>query len=132
MKKLMLFVLSLLATTGFTENLILENQTSYPLKGQKSRIAVQWATSAKEVQENNLALMNGFKMNPDTLLVISRAGKVMLNIPKKAEYFRVLAWSKGEGEPDLHTNWVDVVPNKTYTLEADHLVPSVLMLGTGC
>ena len=134
MKKIMLFFFSLLAvaTTGFADNLVLENQTSYPAKNQKNKMAIQWATSAKEVDESNKALLHGTKLNPDTLQVITQSGRINVSIPKKAEYFRVLAWSKGEGDPDFHTNWVDVVPNKTYTLEADHLVPSVLMSGTGC
>lgn len=134
MKKFMLFYLSLLAaaTTGFAENIVLENQTSYPLENQKSKIAIQWATSGKDVDEGNNALINGTKLNPDTLQVLTESGKVNLSIPEKAEYFRVLVWSKGEGEPDLLTNWVDIVPNKTYTLKKDHLVPAILMLGTGC
>lgn len=134
MKKIALFFLSLItiATTGFAENLTLENETSYPLKNQNSKIAVQWAKSAKEVQEENHALMYGSKLNADALQLLTQKGKINLSIPKKAEYFRVLVWSKGEGDPDLHTNWVDVVPNKTYTLKADQLVPTVLMLGSGC
>lgn len=129
--KIKLFFLSLLVTvTGFAENFVLENQTSYPMK--KSKIAIQWATTAKEVTEANTALMHGLSLNSETLQVLTQMGKVNLTIPKKAEYFRVLVWSKGEGEPDLHTNWIDIVPNKTYTLKPDHLVPSVLMLGTGC
>ncbi len=134
MKKTMLFFLWLIvvSATGFAENLVLENQTPYPSKNQKSKIAVQWATSAKEVDEGNNALLHGLKLNPDTMQVLTQSGKISLSIPKKAEYFRVLAWSKGEGDPDFHTNWVEIVPNKTYTLKADHLVPSVLMSGTGC
>ena len=131
MKKIILFFLSLFAiTTGFAESLQLVNQTPYPLKN--SKIAVQWATSAKEVEECNNALMYGLKLNPGTLKVLTKSGKINLSIPKEAECFRVLVWSKGEGEPDLHTNWVDIVPDKTYTLKTDHLVPSVLMSGTGC
>ena len=134
MKKMMLFLLSLIAVTtaGFADNLVLQNQTSYPIKNQPSKMAVQWATSAKEVNEANLAVTHGAKLNPGTLQTLNQAGKVNLNIPKKAEYFRVLVWSKGEANPDLLTNWVEIVPNKTYTLEADHLVPTVLMAGTGC
>lgn len=129
--KIKLFFLSLLVTVaGFAENLVLENQTSYPVKN--SKMAIQWATTAKEVTEANTALMHGLTLKPETLQVLTQLGKVNLTIPKKAEYFRVLVWSKGEGEPDLHTNWVEVVPTKTYTLKAEHLVPSVLMLGTGC
>jgi len=135
MKKFRLLFFSLLfvvTTTGFAENFILENQTAYPLKNQKSKIAVQWATSAKEVDEGNNALLNGAKLNPKTVQVLRQSGKVTLNIPKKAEYFRVLAWSKGEGDPDFLTNWVEIVPNKIYTLKTEHLVPTVLMSGTGC
>lgn len=132
MKKL-LFFLSLLVvtTTGFAENLVLENQTSYS-KNQKSKIAIQWATTAKEVDDGNKAMINGSALNPDTIQILSQSKKIKLSIPKNAEYFRILAWSQGEGDPDFLTNWVDVVPNKTYTLQEDHLVPSVLMLGTGC
>ena len=134
MKKVMLFFLPLLviATTGFAKNLVLENQTSYPLKNQKSKIAIQWASSAKEVEEGNNAFTQGLKLNSNTLKVLKQSGKINLSIPKTAEYFRVLVWSKGVGEPDLLTNWVDIVPNKIYILKADHLVPSVLMLGMGC
>jgi len=129
MKKIMLFFL-LLATTGFAENLVLENQTPYPT--QNSKIAIQWATSAKEVDEYNKAIMYGLKLNPSTFQVLTQSGKITLSIPNNAEYFRVLVWSKGEENPDFHTNWVDIVPNKTYTLETDKLVPSVLMSGSGC
>ncbi|HSW87123.1 MAG TPA: hypothetical protein VLG49_06460 [Rhabdochlamydiaceae bacterium] len=134
MKKIMLFFLPLLviATTGFAENLVLENQTAYPSKNPKSKIAIQWASTAKEVDESNKALMYGLKLNPRTLQVLTQTGTVNVRIPKNIGYFRVLAWSKGEGDPDLLTNWIEIVPNKTYTLESDHLVPSVLMLGTGC
>lgn len=134
MKKIILIFLSLLAitTVGFTENITLDNQTSYPIKDQKSKIAVQWANSAKEIDEGNNAIMHGGKLNSSSLQVLTSQGKVELKIPKKAEYFRVLVWSKGEGDPDFHTNWVDVIPGKAYTLQTDHLVPSVLMPGMGC
>ena len=134
MKRNVLFFLMLLATatSGFAENLVLENQTSFPIKNQKSKIAIQWATSAKEVDEANKAVIYGLKLNPETIQILTQSGKIDLSIPEKAEYFRVLVWSKGEGNPDFLTNWVDIVPNKTYTLNPDHLVPSVLMSGTGC
>lgn len=134
MKKSIFSLLLLLAATtaGFAENLVLENQTSYPMKSQKAKLAIQWASSAKEVQEGNEALIQDLKLNPSKLQVLSQPGKVTITIPKTAEYFRVVVWSKGEGNPDLLTNWVDIVPNKTYTLKEEHLVPSVLMIGMGC
>jgi uncharacterized protein YdeI (BOF family) len=134
MKKVILLVLSLLvlATPSFAETLILKNQTLYPAKNQKTKIAVQWASSAKEVDEGNQAMIHGAKMNPDTMQFLTQTGKIKLTIPEKAEYFRVLAWSNGKEDPDLLTNWIDAVPNKTYTLKKDHLTPSVLILGSGC
>ena len=134
MKKIILFFLSLLtvSTTGFSENLVLENQTSYPLKNEKSKVAIQWANSAKEVEEGNQALIYGESLNSNSIQALTQKGKIDLKVPEKAEYFRILVWSNGEGDPDLLTNWVDIVPNKTYTVKTDHLVPSVLMSGTGC
>ena len=134
MKKIALCFLCLcfIAATGFAENLTLDNQSTYPMKHQNSKMAVQWASSAKEIEEGNQALMHGSKLNPSTLQAITKPGKIKLSIPKNAEYFRVLTWSKGDGDPDFNTNWVNIVPNKTYTLEEDHLVPSVLMSGSGC
>jgi hypothetical protein len=131
MKKWMLFFL-VVATVGFSDSFVLENQTSYPDKSQKSKIAIQWASSANEVNEANNALMNGLKLNSKTLQTLKQTGTLNLNIPKKVEYFRIVAWSTGTGEPDFVTNWIDVVPGKTYTLQTDHLVPTVLMQGTGC
>ncbi len=132
MKKIMLCLLLALTTAGFAESLVLENQTAYPLKNQKSKIAIQWASSAREVEDQNQAVTHGSELKSSSVQTLNQAGKVKLSIPAKAEYFRVLAWSKGEGKPDLLTNWVEIVPNKTYTLKADHLVPVVLMSGTGC
>ena len=71
-------------------------------------------------------------LKADTLIGITKTGKISIALPKNAEYFRVLVWAQGEADPDFLTNWVDIVPNKTYTLEAGHLTPRLLMLGTGC
>ncbi|MBS0603923.1 MAG: hypothetical protein JSS60_02680 [Verrucomicrobia bacterium] len=131
-KSLFLVVALLLTAGGFADNLFLENLTSYPQKDQNSKIAVQWANSAKDVEEGNQALVAGSKLSPKTMQFLTRSGKIEIAIPQKATYFRVLAWSKGSKEPDFHTNWVEIIPNKTYTLKDDLLVPSVLMAGMGC
>ena len=102
------------------------------MKDQKSKIAVQWAASAREVEEYNQALMYGPPLDQKTMQVLTQSRKNNLKVPEKAQHFRVLLWSKGEGDPDFLTNWVEVVPNKTYILDQDHLVPVVLMSGTGC
>lgn len=95
-------------------------------------MAVQWASSAKEVEAENHALIAGKAPNPNSLQTIIMQGPLRLSIPKAAEYFRVLVWSKTKGTPDLITNWVEIIPNKSYTLQTDHLFPCVLMYGTGC
>lgn len=128
MKKIALlffFAASLLA-----DNITLENQTSYP--SQNAIVAVQWASSAREVQEHNETLLRGVKLSPSTLQYLDQAFKTKLSVPKTAEYFRVLIWPKGSSSPELLTNWVEVVPNKTYLLKKDHLTPVVLMVGMGC
>jgi hypothetical protein len=133
LKKSIPFFLSLFfISTGFAENIVIENQTSYPIKTPKSKIAVQWASSSKEVQDDNHAIMYGIPANPGSLQMITDSGKINVNLPDKAKYFRVLVWSKGEGEPDLVTNWIEFESNKTYMLKDDHLVPAVLMSGSGC
>lgn len=133
MKKIITcFLFLLIASTGFAANIVFDNKTTFPLKDQKSRIAVQWATTAKEMQKENKALIYGLKLNSDSLQIISQTGKIKLDIPKNASHFRILVWSKGEGAPDLLTNWVSVIPSKTYTLDKDQLVPAVLMSGVGC
>ncbi|MBS0606743.1 MAG: hypothetical protein JSR57_07325 [Verrucomicrobia bacterium] len=134
MKKIALLIFSLLAiaTTGFADVIYLDNQSPYPNINEKSKLAIQWAASAKEVDAANQATMHGQKLDPKTVQVVNDLGKVKLTVPEKAEHFRVLVWSNGQGEPDLHTNWVDVVPNKIYTLKTDHLIPVLLMIGMGC
>ncbi len=129
MKIFFLFSL-LLKATFFGDNLFLENQSTHPNK--TSKIAIQWASSSKEVEEKSQALLQGTKINQLHLSSIVNSGKIKIGIPKTAEYFRVLAWSKGSGKPDLLTNWVEIIPEKTYVLEADHLFPAVLMQGFGC
>lgn len=133
-KMVVLFSLLFLGKTvaGFTENFTLNNQSSYPNQNQKSKIAIQWASSAREVDEENHSVSYGMGVNPQRLQIINQTGDISLTIPEKEEYFRVIVWSKGEGDIDFVTNWIDIVPNKTYTLKADHLVPVVLMAGTGC
>jgi hypothetical protein len=129
MKKIALFFL-LTTATLFAESITLNNQTDYPTK--QSKMAVQWANSAREVDEDNKALMNGEQLNPVTLQTVSQKGKIQLTLPKKAQQFRVLVWSQGTGEPDYTTNWIHITPDTTYTLGNDYLIPVVLMAGSGC
>jgi hypothetical protein len=130
MKTLFVSLLAFLSTVGYAEQLVLNNRTEYP--ESPAKMAIQWANSAKEVDEGNAAIKHGSKLNAGSLHPLYHMGKVNVPIPRKAEYFRVVVWSRGEGKPDLITNWVEIIPSKTYTLQSDQLVPSVLMLGTGC
>lgn len=133
MKKILMYLLLLLVTrTVLAGEIVVNNETLYPIKNQPSKIAIQWAMTAKDVQEGNKALIHGSQLDPNSLQVLTQSGKIKLTIPKNAEHFRVLVWSKGEEAPDLLTNWVSIVPNKTYNLHNDQLVPAVLMSGTGC
>lgn len=128
MKKVGLFLL--FTTVLFAKSITLDNQTSYPT--EQSKMVVQWANSAREVDEYNKALMYGTKLNPDTVQPVTQTGKIKLTLPKKAQQFRVLVWSKGFEEPEYSTNWIDIKEGKTYTLETDYLIPIVLMPGSGC
>jgi hypothetical protein len=126
MKKILLFLA--LATASFAETITLDNTSTYP--NGKSKISVQWASSAKEVEEETQALLRGAA--PNKLQPVTQSGKVKVTVSSAAAYFRILVWSKGSGQPDLLTNWVEIVPNKTYKLDGDHLFPAVLMSGSGC
>lgn len=128
MKKIALFLL--FTTQLFSGSITLDNQTSYPSK--KSKMAVQWAHSVREVDKENKALMYGTELNSDTLQTISQTGKITLTLPELVQQFRILVWSKGIGDPDYTTNWIEITPNKTYTLQPDYLIPVVLMTGSGC
>ena len=121
-----------IGTTGFAESFVLNNTAPYPASNHTSKMAIQWATSARDVDDNNNIVRKGLTLNPDSLKVLTQVGSINLDIPKKAEYFRVLVWLKGAKNPDFLTNWVDIVPNKIYTLNEGHLVPRALMSGTGC
>jgi hypothetical protein len=125
-----IFVFLCFTAALFAESITLDNQTDYPTK--QSKMAVQWAKTAREVDEDNKALMFGGKLNPATLHPISQTGKVTLMLPPKAQQFRILVWSNGSSTPDYTTNWIDVTLGKTYTLENDYLIPVVLMTGSGC
>lgn len=133
MKKIFLFFLLVgVVNIGFAERIILVNDTKYPHALQKSKIAIQWATLAKEVEESNNKLKQGVKLDQKAFQILKKTRTIHLNIPEKAEYFRVVVWSKGVHEPDFLTNWVDIVPNKTYTLNEQYLIPVALMAGMGC
>lgn len=122
----------LVVNVGFADGFVLDNQAANPTNDKKSRVAIQWANSAKEVEESNNKIKQGKRLNSRSLQALTQAGKINLEIPKNAEYFRVLVWSSGGREPDFLTNWVDIIPKKTYTLNKDQLTPLALMSGMGC
>jgi hypothetical protein len=122
----------LLAIGAFAQNLQLDNQTSYPESKAKSKIAVQWAATAKEIADENNAVMTNEPLNSANMKMLTQQGKINLTVPDNAEYFRILVWTTGKGDPDSLSNWVDIVPNKTYTIGDDDLSPAVLMSGMGC
>ncbi len=132
-KVVLFFFLLLFASGGFADSFVLNNQVANPPNNTKFRIVIQWASSVKDIEEYNNQIKQHAKLNPRSLQVLARRGKINMDIPKNMEYFRVLVWSKGVGkQPDLLTNWVDITPNKTYTLNEDQLTPLALMSGMGC
>lgn len=132
MTKIMMFIFAVLTTCAFSDQFIFDNQTSYPSKSPKTKIAFQWATSAKQADERNKELLYGNKIDSESMQPISKIGKTKVTIPKNVLYFRVVAWTSQDPSPDHVTNWIDITPGKVYTLNTDQLVPTVLMAGSGC
>ncbi|MBM3191798.1 MAG: hypothetical protein FJZ63_04010 [Chlamydiae bacterium] len=131
--KLLGTLLGLLITaTSFADNFILENETPYPNKDLKSKMAVQWATSAAGMHKCDEPFIEGSRLDKSTWVMVKKQGQVNVALPKGAQYFRILVWSHDVLVPDLHTNWVQMVPDKVYTLKKDQLSPTVLMGGFGC
>lgn len=129
MKKIAFAVL-FFASTLFADEIVLDNQSSYPTKNKK--IAIQWATSAQEVDASNKALMFDGTIDAESMQFLTQKGEIELTIPPNVTYFRIVAWSNGEDNPEFSTNWIDIVPGTIYTLKTGHLVPIVLMSGMGC
>ena len=131
-KVALFFFLLLFVKVGFANHFVLNNQVASPANNT-IRIAIQWASSPKEIKELNNQLKQSTKLNPSSLYVLERVGKINVDIPKNMEYFRILVWSKGaEKIPNFLTNWVDVIPNKIYMLNKDQLTPLILISGIGC
>ncbi|KTD11818.1 hypothetical protein Lgra_1276 [Legionella gratiana] len=116
----------------FADGIVLDNKTYYPEKGKLGKIAVQWAVSVKEVQKENKGILHDSTLNSNSLTMLTQKGKIQLTSPKNARYFRLVVWSSGNHEPDLFTNWVDIISNKTYVVNQNQLVHKRLMAGSGC
>lgn len=133
MKKIFIFLcLSYMTSSIFANSIMLDNKTNYPQKNQFGKIAVQWVASVKEVQKANQSMLNDATLNANSLMILAKKGKIKLISPNNARYFRVIAWSNDKEKPDLLTNWVDIIPNKTYVVNQNQLVPRILMSGAGC
>ncbi|KTD00787.1 hypothetical protein OQJ19_15040 [Fluoribacter gormanii] len=124
--------LYLMASAALATPIVLDNKTNYPAKNNEGKIAIQWAASAEAIQERNRSIINGSKLDSRSLKTLSQKGQIELNLPNQAQYFRVVVWSTDQKEPDLLTNWVNIVPNKTYILNQDQLASAVLVSGAGC
>jgi len=120
------------ASTAVATQIVLDNKTNYPAKNDPGKIAVQWVTSAEAIQKTNKTIINGSKLDLNSLMILSQKGQIHLTLPNHANYLRVVVWSTGKKGPDLLTNWVDIVPNKTYIVNQDQLAPAILMSGAGC
>lgn len=133
MKKIfILLCFNFMTSVVFANSIVLDNKTDYPSKDKLGKIAIQWAVSAKAVQEENKSILNGISINSSSLMMLTQKGKVELSSPDNARYFRLVVWSNDKQEPDLLTNWVDLIPNKTYVVNQGQLVPKALLSGAGC
>ena len=121
-----------MSSVVLADNIMIDNKTNYPDKDKPGKIAVQWAVSAKATQKANRSILNGSALNSSSLMMLAQKGKIQLTSPQNARYFRVVVWSSDKPEPDLLTNWVDIVSNKNYVVNQNQLVPTVLMSGAGC
>lgn len=133
MRKLLTsFTLVLIAQTGLAHQIVLDNETNYPNNDRNVKIAIQWAVNAREMQIENRAITSGLPLDFKSLQVLNQSGKIAIDTPPHAEYFRVLVWSKGKNKPDLLTNWVGIVHKNKYILKQDQLIPASLVSGVGC
>ncbi len=133
MKKILAYLcLCFVTSIALADNLVLDNETTYPEQGKPGKIAVQWATTAEATQKANKAIINGKNLDLSTFIMLSKKGQTQLSLPGQAKYFRVVVWSGKQENPDLLTNWVDIVTNKTYIINNELLVPAVLISGSGC
>jgi hypothetical protein len=120
----MKFLTLLLFSSLFADSITLENKSTHP------KIAVQWASSARVAQDSNDALMQGDPLPKDLYYPRKEISKI--TIPANASYFRIVAWDSKNKNPDYLTNWVEIVPDKTYEIDDEHLTPVLLMNGMGC
>lgn len=121
-----------MASVAVADSIVLDNKTNYPVKDKPGKMAVQWAASVETTQKANKTIFKGSTLDLSSLAMISQKGQIQLSSPNYARYFRVVVWSTGKQKPDLLTNWVAIVSNKTFILNQDQLVPTVLMAGAGC
>ncbi|HAT8830689.1 TPA: hypothetical protein ACT9MM_000866 [Legionella pneumophila] len=133
MNKILIYLcLYFMTSITLAGKIVIYNKTNYPVKDNSRKIAVQWVATVEATQKANKIIINGSKLNLNSLKIITQKGKTQLTLPNDSHYFRVVVWSTGKQQPDLLTNWVDIVPNKTYIINQDQLVPAILMSGTGC
>lgn len=121
-----------MTSVALAEKIVIDNKTNYPEINSPGKIAVQWGASAEATQEANKTIINGSTLDPSSLMMLSQNGQITLATPNHAHYFRLVVWSTNKQDPDLLTNWVDIVPNKTYIVNQNQLVPAILMSGAGC
>ncbi|WP_231861986.1 hypothetical protein [Legionella hackeliae] len=86
----------------------------------------------EDTQKANKTILNSSSLDSNSLTMLSQKGQTQLTPPTHGRYFRIVVGSTNKQAPDLLTNWVDIVLNKTYLINQDQLVPAILMSGAGC
>ena len=133
MKRHWLFLITmLLASSTYAEDIFLDNQAFSPSKHPTSKMVIQWANSAKDVEAINTMMKKTENYQLERYSIVTKDGTIKLNIPEKAGYLRVLISEKGKCAPDFLTNWLEIEANKHYTIKQKHLVPAALKSGMGC
>lgn len=129
--RIFIFLISVMvAQLGAAQNIVLNNKTQYP--NGKAKIAIQWAANTEAMQVENKAIIYGRPLDKHALLMLRQTGNIRIQLPKEAEYFRILVWSTDPVKPNLLTHWVSVVENKLYHLNQNQLVSAALVSGMGC
>lgn len=133
MKKIVIsFFLCFINSLVFADTITIDNLSNYPSTTSTDKMMVQWATTAEATQKINETIINDQILDANAMTALTQKGKSQLTLPTDARYFRIMVWiGKAQG-PDFLTNWVAIIPGKTYELQQNQLVPKIMMTGSGC
>lgn len=127
-KAFVLFQFAIISLFG--EMIILDNQSSYLDKKPNVMMKLQWAASSQDMEEKTIDCLYHAVAQKDLMLL--KGGENQILFPGQPKYFRILVWTEESPNPTYVSSWVQIVADKTYTLQDKDLFHSVLMAGSGC